>query len=128
LGAGISVKAFESLLTPIVEDFSRRCPRPTGVFAPTDLMAAVLHRLLERSGLRVGQDIEIIGCNNQESCLAGLDPRPATIDLGLETMGRHAVAQLLWRIHHPNEEPRIQIVVEPELIRGETLEPSWSAP
>jgi LacI family transcriptional regulator len=126
-GAGMSIETIESLLTPIAEDISRRKSRPAGAFAPTDLMAAVLQRLLGRRGLRVGRDIEIIGCNNQESCLAGLDPRPATIDLGLETMGRHAVEQLLWRIHHPNEDPRIQIVVEPKLIPGETLRTSRSA-
>ncbi len=92
---------------------------PTGVFVPGDQMTATVYRCLEARGLQPGRDLTLISCNNEEPWLAGLRPRPATIDLGAETTGRCAAEQLLWRIRCPEEQRRIQVFVEPVLVEGE---------
>ena len=65
------------------------------------------------------KDVEIIGCDNEQVALIGLNPRPATIDVGADTMGQQAVELLLWRINNPDEDKRVQMSVIPELIPGE---------
>jgi DNA-binding LacI/PurR family transcriptional regulator len=65
-----------------------------------------------------GRDIDVISCNNEMSYLVGLDPRPATIDIGAETIGRRSVEQLLRRIKHPEELRQVQIAVTPMLVEG----------
>jgi len=104
-----------------VEQMLARSPRPTGVFAATDLVSGLVYRALRQRGLRPGHDVDVIGCDDDPGVLAGLHPRPATIDIAPFTMGRRSVEQLLWRIAHPDEEPRVQVVVEPRLVPGESL-------
>ena len=77
--------------------------------------------------LRAGRpvrDVTLISCNNEQPWLAGLRPRPATIDLGAKTTGRCAAEQLLWRIRCPEKQRRIQVLVEPVLITDAPGSPS----
>lgn len=108
----------ERLAEPLLDRLLKSRNRPTGIFIPYDLLTAVVYRLLYRKGVKPGKDLFIVSCNNQKSILAGLDPRPATIDVGVESMGRHAVEQLLTMIRH-GEKSRVQVVVEPQLVEGE---------
>jgi DNA-binding LacI/PurR family transcriptional regulator len=48
-----------------------------------------------------------------------MHPRPATIDLKLDQVGRQAVAKLLWKMSHPDECVIPGIRVSPELIPPE---------
>lgn len=94
--------------------------RPTGLFVPNDMMTAMCYPSLRAKGIIAGKDIELISCNNETSYLLGLDPRPATIDIGAETIGRRSVEQLIRRIKHPGELRQVQIAVTPELVRPDT--------
>jgi DNA-binding LacI/PurR family transcriptional regulator len=47
-----------------------------------------------------------------------LHPRPASVDIHAEAIGRRAVDQLYWRLDHPRE-PRQIVQLEPELYEGE---------
>jgi DNA-binding LacI/PurR family transcriptional regulator len=91
-------------------------PRPTGLFVPNDMMTALVYPALAARGVRPGKDVEIISCNNEEAYLAGLDPRPATIDIGAELMGRRGAEQLLRKIRRPGETRQVQIAVSPVLV------------
>jgi DNA-binding LacI/PurR family transcriptional regulator len=71
---------------------------------------------LKSLGIRIGRDLEIISCNNETSLLAGLEPRPVSISIQPETIGKKAVEQLRWRILHPDEESQITIEVSPKFL------------
>ena len=102
----------------IVGRLEELTPRPTGIFVHADALTQCLYPTLIEHGLRPGDDVEIVSCNNEEILLNGLHPRPATIDIHASDIGRQAVVQLLRRLEHPDE-PRIEITVEPELVRSE---------
>jgi LacI family transcriptional regulator len=90
--------------------------RPSGLFVPNDLMTAMTYVALRARRVTPGRDIDIVSCNNEMSYLVGLDPRPATIDIGAEMIGQRCVEQLLRKIRHPEESRRVQVAVTPVLI------------
>lgn len=92
-------------------------PRPTGLFVPSDLMTSLVYRALNRCGLKPGKDIDIVSCDNEEAYLAGLSPRPATIDIAGEERGRRAVYELLVQSRFPLEQRPVQLTVEPQLVQ-----------
>ena len=94
-------------------------PRPpSAVFVTADTLVASLYYELQVRGVRPGTDIEIISCNNERPLLANLHPRPVTIDIHAEAIGKRAVEQLLWRIEHPNAR-RVTVALDPALVDGE---------
>src|SRR6185369_16972284 len=78
-------------LESIAEAIANSNPRPDGLFVSQDAEAIGLYPMLVQRGIRPGTDVQIISCNNEQSGLAMLSPRPATIDLGTEQIGRWAV-------------------------------------
>jgi DNA-binding LacI/PurR family transcriptional regulator len=66
--------------------------------------------------VKIGPALEIISCDNEEQFLSRVAPRPATIDINLELVGRRGVQQLLWRMRHPEARNRITVLVEPRLV------------
>ncbi|WP_432798566.1 LacI family DNA-binding transcriptional regulator [Poriferisphaera sp. WC338] len=115
----LDLNAIEAAMTVAVDKLLAQKNKPTGFFTLIDIFTAIMHRILIRKGLKPGKDIDLIGCNNNKAALAGLYPRPATIRIGIDTMGKRAVEQLLWRISNPNEKENVHVVVEPQLIPGD---------
>lgn len=76
--------------------------RPTAVFASNDLSAKqVIAQALEL-GLRVPDDVSVIGFDNiPESALT--DPPLTTIDQSIQAMGVAAVSMLIDLIEHPDQ-------------------------
>ncbi len=109
----------ESSVVWLVERLLASEPRATGLFVPDDQITAVVHRRLVACKVRPGRDVTIISANNEEPYLAGLHPRPATIDVGPEATGRLAVERLLQQIRRPHDTRRVQVVVEPIVVNGE---------
>lgn len=50
--------------------------------------------------------------------LAGLHPRPATIDLQPVMIGRRAVECLRWRLKHPEDDTHITMEISPKLVES----------
>ena len=98
----------------LVARLAEAMPRPQGLFIGNDFMTAELYPLLKRAGLRPGRDVTIVSCDHEEARLTALDPRPASIDVGANQIGRRAVAQLLNRMQHPDESP-VSIDITPRL-------------
>lgn len=98
----------------LVAAFAADPNRPEGLFAGNDLLTTEIYPLLARYGLRVGHDVKIVSCDNEEIRLSGLHPRPASIDIGAEEIGFRAVGRLLNRIDRPNGPPLV-IQVMPRL-------------
>lgn len=89
--------------------------RPTGLFVPSDRLVAVVYGRLRAMGLEPQRDVQIISCDNEWS-LDALVPRPATIDLRPELIGRTAVDQLMLRLKEPNPHVRSTLTVQPYLV------------
>ncbi len=88
--------------------------QPTGIFVGADIIAAGLHHALSAVGLKPGEDIEIVGTNNDAALLDHLHPRQASVDIHAEAVGRRGVEQLYWRLDH-GREPRQVIQLEPAI-------------
>jgi DNA-binding LacI/PurR family transcriptional regulator len=94
----------------LVQRFAAAKPRFDGLFIPTDLLTSQVYPLLYRHGIKPGRDLKIISSDNEQIRLQSLTPRPATIDIGPEAIGRAAVRRLMRRIADPAEAPaRIRI-------------------
>jgi DNA-binding LacI/PurR family transcriptional regulator len=98
--------------------------RPTGmIFYSTD-MALIAYYAAECLGLRIPQDISLIGCGEVPvycPC-AALD----TMMVPFSEVGKVAVRQLLHKIEHPNESLPLQQVPF-WFVRGETSAPPPTA-
>lgn len=69
--------------------------RPTGVFCFNDRTAMGLYRAARVRGLRVPDDLSVIGFDDQEYIASELDPPLTTMRLPHEEMGRIAIATVL---------------------------------
>lgn len=89
-------------------------PAPTAIFAANDLMALGAIYAIQEAGLRVPEDIAVVGYDDRD--LAGF-ARPAitTIRMPCEEMGRTSAESLLRLIDGEVE------VLEPTLVRGELV-------
>lgn len=93
-------------------------PRPPdGIFLLMDMIAPLLYPALTALKIKPGIDVPIISCNNEQLVLSGLQPKPATIDIYAEEIGKRAVSLLEWRMRYPSA-PLARTVVEPRLIPG----------
>ena len=87
---------------------------PTAIFVPADIYVAGLYLTLRYHDIIPGKDVEIVGVNNDYHALNNLTPRPASVDIHPEAVGRKAVERLLWRMDNPKE-PLDNILIEPEM-------------
>jgi LacI family transcriptional regulator len=102
-------------LDKLVATIAEAKPRPTGLFIANDRTTAHAYPLLTKYGLRVGHDLTVVSCDNEQVRLAGLDPKPATIDLGAEEIGALAVTRLRARLQRLEDRPLL-IQVSPRLV------------
>ena len=109
---------FDELIDQLV---STDGPMPTGLFIPRDALTIRMYRALRMRGIKPGRDIEIVSCDNIPA-LEGLDPRPATMDIQPEEIGRRAVEQLLWHIRDRHAPMSVTSLVEPILVRGDKVD------
>ncbi len=95
----------------------------TALFAFNDISALGAIRALSEAGLRVPEDVSVVGFDDIESA-AYQKPGLTTVKQPLREMGRMAAETLLQRISQPAEKAsraRAEIIIEPKLvIRGTT--------
>ena len=109
----------ERSIEPLLERFLGLSPFPTGLFIPDDLMTALMYRLLYKRGIQPNKDFTILSCDNNQSLLAGLYPRPATIELGSTTCGEQAAQLLLNSIRSGGTENGVRVDIIPQIIESE---------
>lgn len=76
---------------------------PDGVFANNDALAIGALKAIRSKGLRVPQDIALIGFSNWAYSQL-TDPPLSTVDQPGFEMGRQATRMLISRIEHPEDE------------------------
>lgn len=116
-----SLEELDHAIEPLVERLSQINERPVGVFVPGDSYTASVYRHLYKAGLKPGEQFKIISADHELPFLAGLYPRPATIDIGIELNAKHAVEQLIWRMRNPDSKRKIIITIEPRLVEGDCI-------
>ncbi|WP_373777098.1 substrate-binding domain-containing protein [Glaesserella sp.] len=93
--------------------------RPKAVFAMSDSIAIGAYQAIWRAGLRIPQDIAVIGYDNIELSQY-LSPPLSTIHQPKARLAKHAVERLISRIRHP-EQAVETIQLTPELIQRESF-------
>jgi LacI family transcriptional regulator len=88
--------------------------RPGAVFAASDLMALGALRAIRDAGLRVPQDISLVGFDDIP-LVTLTDPALTTVRQPLHGVGRVAVDTLIELIDHPHSAPR-QTLLPTELV------------
>lgn len=75
-------------------------PRPTAVVAGNDETAYGLWLSLRRHGIKVPDDVSLVGFDDREEALL-MDPPLSTIRVYKEEIGQTCMKMLLERLHHP---------------------------
>jgi LacI family transcriptional regulator len=96
-------------------------PRPTAVFAANDAMAIGCMQQIRKAGLRIPDDIAVIGFDDIETCSL-IEPRLSTVRVFKEELGRLAVEQMA-RIISTTTHPVITSHVPVELVVRESTVP-----
>lgn len=97
-----------------VQALMLRAPQVTAVFAAADIAAIGTIQGLLDLGLRVPEDVSVIGFDNIDGA-AYVTPGLTTVHVHKTWMGVISVRQLLARAQHP-EQPKVTISVATELV------------
>jgi LacI family transcriptional regulator len=94
-------------------------PQPTAIIAANDRVGAVAMRTVQNVGLRVPNDISIIGIDNQPFCNY-LNPTLTTVQLLINDAGQQAIRLLLSRLATPGANVQNILLPCPLIIREST--------
>jgi DNA-binding LacI/PurR family transcriptional regulator len=94
-------------------DFSDRSHVPDAIFVASDHMAMAVISALERKGIKVPQDVSIVGYDDAEASAYTL-PALTTVQQNLPLVARRAMAVLIHQIHH--EKVSMVTPMEPQFI------------
>lgn len=95
-------------------EFLQLEPRPTAVFCANDHMAVGVMQALQEAGLRIPQDVSLIGYDDTELCQVVV-PRLTTVRQPVDLMGKLGADAVLHQIE--SESPQATHTnLEPELI------------
>jgi DNA-binding LacI/PurR family transcriptional regulator len=112
------VEMVQGLVDKLLAERSRQ--RPTAIFAPDDSVGTMVARALAVRGLKLGSDLSLMSCNNEQSLLIGIHPALTTIDVHAHEIGHRAVDLLAWRMTH-RDPSCLDIGIEPTLVEGQSV-------
>lgn len=114
-----------------VEEYTRHLinlpQRPDAIFAINDYAAIEMMHVIKKNGLRVPDDIAILGFNNENICRF-VEPALSSIDHSAFDMGTAAAEILLNKIETGNLEPQRRMIKSRLVIRESTHLRSSSSP
>jgi LacI family transcriptional regulator len=90
----------------------RRLPKPVGIFAVNDYRAQLIISACKMCGLRVPQDVGVIGADNNHVICEFSAPRLSSIDCNWQRVGSNA-AELLDRLMSGEPAPAEDLLVPP---------------
>jgi len=91
-----TLEAMEALLA--------RSPAPTALLCNNDVRAFIALEFLKTRGVRVPEDVSVVGCDNRPQCRFS-DPPLTTLDTSPSALGEEAVAYLANRLAGRNAPP-----------------------
>jgi DNA-binding LacI/PurR family transcriptional regulator len=94
-----------------------RDPSVTAIFAGNDPSAHGVYKALRDSGLKIPDDISVVGCNDTVG--AWLYPGLTTIREFPEQLGKKMVELVLSRINHPEQPPQ-RVTIPTEFIKRDS--------
>jgi len=100
------------------KDLLRSKPRPTAIFCASDLMALEAIAIIEEEGLRVPDDVSIIGFDNSPLA-AGARVPLTSVEQPLFEMARQG-AEILNQIIQNKKKPPVKILLPTKLIKRES--------
>lgn len=101
------------------KEFLKMTPHPTAIFATNDYMALGTYQAIIEEGMKVPEDIALIGFNDIEfTSMKGVEL--TTIGQKKYEMGALAVKTLIERIEGREAGPSKEIILDPELIVRKT--------
>ena len=95
--------------------------RPTAILVANDTMAAGCYQAAAAMGLKIPEDVSIIGCNDNPGAKY-MDPPLSTVRLHTDFMGQEAAALLADHIFNNRKIP-IMITLPSELVLRESVAP-----
>jgi LacI family transcriptional regulator len=101
-----------------------RAPRPTAIFCFNDRMAMGLYQAAAERGLRIPEDLSVVGFDNQELIADGLRPGLTTVALPHYEMGAWAVETLIRRLKDPDVSPQQVLLRCPVVARASVGPPA----
>ncbi|MDR3707658.1 MAG: LacI family DNA-binding transcriptional regulator [Capsulimonadaceae bacterium] len=111
--------AFPVRMQRAFDEFRVDDNRPTAIICANDLFASTVLRMATEQGVRVPEDLSIVGFDNSETC-EHTYPRLSSIDQQLRQMPEIAVGMLVERVAKPNSTPR-QLTLSATLVERETI-------
>lgn len=96
---------------------------PTAIFSFNDRMAMGVYHAAAERGLRIPEDLSVVGFDNQELIADGLRPGLTTVALPHYEMGAWAVEALIRRIDSPEAEPEQVLLPCPLVVRDSVAPP-----
>lgn len=93
--------------------------RPTAIFATNDVIAIGVHRAAKNKGMRVPQDLSLVGFDDIEIC-PHLEVPLTTVSQPIEKMGEIAVKTLVEKIAKKDSETLQRVILKPKLVVRES--------
>ncbi|WCB93413.1 Ribose operon repressor [Baekduia alba] len=91
--------------------------RPDAIFCANDLMALGVLNVLREAGLRVPEDVAVVGMDDIDLATIAW-PQLSSVSLGSDERGRRAAELLFERLEQPDREPRRELVETSLVVRG----------
>ena len=98
-----------------IEQLKNGLRLPTALVSANDLIASACLKAFKEVGIRVPEDLSIIGFDNLPMCEM-LDPPLTTMQVSKQQIGETAMALLIGRINHRIAAPTLKISVGGQLV------------
>ncbi len=121
-----ALRAYSSGVGPEIEQIARYLEspeRPTAIFAMNDLMALQALKAASQVGLRVPDDLSVVGFDDTD-ILAHLEVPLTTVAQDIFDLGRQAAELLIERIEGYNGPPRQKLLPTQLRVRASTIIPA----
>jgi DNA-binding LacI/PurR family transcriptional regulator len=93
--------------------------RPTALLCTNDTIAVGAMKAVLRAGLRIPQDMSVIGYDNSDLCMI-CEPELTSVAVDMSKMGRLSVEYLLAQINGQTPDQKIVTVDSKLILRGTT--------
>jgi len=111
---------FDGAYNDILKILKKGTKLPTAIFSSNDLMAYACIKAFREMGIKVPDDVSIIGFDDLPMC-AVMDPPLTTMKVSQRQIGQMAIRLILDRINRTFSVPSIKISIGGELIPRESV-------